>query len=333
MGETPTSAATEGPGEPGHLRFKEVAQLLKLDVPPPRFLHELLAVLCRIAPAAGAAVMRPAEKNRMEILAAYPQPGAAGAGLDWIPRAVDASLKVAASGAPAIVAKNPVQGSSGPPPDPIVLIPVPNGTSVRAVAAFRVQPHSPQELAVCRERLEITPFLLDHYELRSALRQRQGAIDRLRLVLEVLAVANRSERFKSVCMALCNEVATRLRCQRVSLGVLDGRYVRVQAISHTDTFRREVKLTPGHRSGNGRMLRPGSGSDSSRCAERVVRQSRHHPARAASRAGRRAESAAAAQRRRVRRIDAGTPPRSALRRAARGRSRPADVRSVRSPAV
>ena len=242
MGETPTSAATEGPGEPGHLRFKEVAQLLKLDAPPSRFLHELLAVLCRIAPAAGAAVMRPAEKNRMEILAAYPQPGAAGAGLDWIPRAVDASLKVAARGAPAIVAKNPVQGSSGPPPDPIVLIPVPNGTSVRAVAAFRVQPHSPQELAVCRERLEITPFLLDHYELRSALRQRQGAIDRLRLVLDVLAVVNRSDRFKSVCMALCNEAATRLRCQRVSLGVLDGRYVRVQAISHTDTFRREVKL-------------------------------------------------------------------------------------------
>jgi multidrug efflux pump subunit AcrA (membrane-fusion protein) len=242
MVETPTSAATEGPGEPGHLRFKEVAQLLKLDAPPPRFLHELLAVLCRIAPAVGAAVMRPAEKNRMEILATYPQPGAAGAGLDWIPRAVDASLKVAASGAPFIVAKNPVQGSSGPPPDPIVLIPVPNGTSVRAVAAFRVQPHSPQELAVCRERLEITPFLLDHYELRSALRQRQGVIDRLRLVLDVLAVVNRSDRFKSVCMALCNEAATRLCCQRVSLGVLDGRYVRVQAISHTDTFRREVKL-------------------------------------------------------------------------------------------
>jgi len=243
MVETPTSAATEGPGEPGHLRFKEVAQLLKLDAPPPRFLHELLAVLCRIAPAAGAAVMRPAEKNRMEILAAYPQPGAAGAGLDWIPRAVDASLKVAAGGAPVIVSENPVQGSSGPPPDPIVLIPVPNGTSVRAVAAFRVQPHSPQELAVCRERLEITPLLLDQYELRSTLRQRQGVIDRLRLVLDVLAVVNRSERFKSICMALCNEAATRLRCQRVSLGVLDGRYVRVQAISHTDTFRREVKLT------------------------------------------------------------------------------------------
>jgi hypothetical protein len=33
-----------------------------------------------------------------------------------------------------------------------------------------------------------------------------------------------------------------LRCRRASLGFLDGRCVRVQAISHTDTFRREVKL-------------------------------------------------------------------------------------------
>ncbi len=242
MVEMPTDAAADGAGEQGHLRLKEMAELLKLDVPPSRFLHELLAVLCRIAPAASAVVMRPGEKNRMEILAAYPPPGAAGAGLDWIPPAVEASRKVAASGAPAVVPENPVQGPSGPPQDPIVLIPVPNGKSVRAVAAFRVQTHSPQELAICRERLEITPFLLDHYELRATLQQRHGAMDRLRLVLEVLAVVNRSERFKGVCMALCNETATRLRCQRASLGFLEGRYVRVQAISRTDTFRREVKL-------------------------------------------------------------------------------------------
>jgi len=68
-------------------------------------------------------------------------------------------------------------------------------------------------------------------------------MDRLRLVLDVLAGVNRSERFKSMCMALCNELATRLRCQRVSLGFLEGRYVRLQAISHTDTVGRQMKLT------------------------------------------------------------------------------------------
>jgi len=239
MVETPTDAAADGTGRPGHFSMKRMAELLRLDVPPAHYLHELIAALCRHAQAGRAVVMRPGEQNRVEILAAYPPLGGAGAGVDWIAPAVDAARKVLTSGEAAMVPEN----SENPRQDPIVLIPVPNGKSVRAVAAFQVQALSPQELARCRERLELTPFLLDHYELRLALGQRHGAIDRLRLVLDVLASVNRSERFQSVCMALCNEMATRLRCQRVSLGFLDGRYVRVQAISHTDTFRREMKLT------------------------------------------------------------------------------------------
>ena len=243
MVDIPTGAAAERPRVQGHFSMKKVAELLRLDAPPPRYLHELLAALCGHAQASRAVVMRPGEQNRVEILAAYPRLGAPGAGLDWMAKAVDAARKVVVSGEPAIAPENPIQGPCDQPQDPIVLIPVQNGKTVRAVAAFLVQAHSPQELAICRERLELTPFLLDHYELRLTLGQRHGAIDRLRLVLDVLAVVNRSEHFKSISMALCNEMATRLQCQRVSLGFLDGRYVRVQAISRTDTFRREMKLT------------------------------------------------------------------------------------------
>jgi len=241
MVEMVTGAAADGSGLQGHFSMKTMAELLRLDAPPPQYLHELLVALCRCAPAGSAVVMRPSEKNRVEILAAYPQLG--GAGMDWIAKAVDASHKVVVSGESACVPENPMPGPSAQPQDSIVLIPVQNGKTVRAVAAFQVQAHSPPELAVCRERLELAPFLLDHYELRLTLGQRHGAMDRLRGVLDVLAVINRIERFKSVCMALCNEMATRLGCQRVSLGFLDGRYVRVQAISHTDTFQRDVKLT------------------------------------------------------------------------------------------
>jgi hypothetical protein len=243
MVEVATGAAADRPFEQGRLRLRQMAELLKLDAPPARFLHELLAALCRIAPADRAVIMQPGEKNRVKVLAAFPQPGADGAGLDWVPKAVEASRSVVVSGESAIVPHNPISDPSGRPLAPMVLVPVQNGKTVRAVAAFRVQAFSPQELATCRERLEITPFLLDHYELRSTLKQRHGAIERLRQILEVLAAANRSERLQSVCMALCNEMATRLRCQRVSLGFLDGRYVRVQAISRTDSFHREVKLT------------------------------------------------------------------------------------------
>jgi GAF domain-containing protein/biotin carboxyl carrier protein len=242
MGEIPTGAPADGAGQQGHSRWSAMAALLKHDAPPAKFLHELLTTLCRIAPAERAVVMRPREKNRVEVLAAFPRPGAAGAGLEWVPRAGDAARQVVASGESAMVPENTTHGPGGGPLSPIVLVPVKSGQTVRAVAAFLVQVHSQEEMTTCRERLEMAPFLLDHYELRSALRQRHGALERLRLVLEMLAAVNRPERFKSACMALCNEMATRLRCQRVSLGCLEGRYVRVQAISHTDTFRREAKL-------------------------------------------------------------------------------------------
>jgi len=224
--------------------MNQMVELLRLDASPTRYLHELLAAMCRHAHAGRAVVMRPGEQKRVEILAAYPPLGSAGAGLDWIAGALDAARQTVVSGETAIVPENPCENpTSGQPQDQLVLIPLKNAKTVRAVAAFRVQISSPRELALCRERLELTPLLLDHYELRVTLGQRHGAMDRLRLVLDVLAGVNRSERFKSMCMALCNELATRLRCQRVSLGFLEGRYVRLQAISHTDTVGRQMKLT------------------------------------------------------------------------------------------
>jgi multidrug resistance efflux pump len=52
---------------------------------------------------------------------------------------------------------------------------------------------------------------------------------------------NRSERFLSATMALCNEIAARLGCKRVSMGFLKGHGVHLRAISHTDAFSREMR--------------------------------------------------------------------------------------------
>jgi biotin carboxyl carrier protein len=42
-------------------------------------------------------------------------------------------------------------------------------------------------------------------------------------------------------MALCNEIASRHKCDRVSLGWLQGSYVRMQAISHTEKFEKKME--------------------------------------------------------------------------------------------
>ncbi|UCD51093.1 MAG: HlyD family efflux transporter periplasmic adaptor subunit [Phycisphaerales bacterium] len=60
--------------------------------------------------------------------------------------------------------------------------------------------------------------------------------------METLSAANRQNRFTSVAMAVCNELATQWKCERVSLGFLKGRYVHVKAISHTENFSRKMRL-------------------------------------------------------------------------------------------
>ncbi|MCC8191418.1 MAG: HlyD family efflux transporter periplasmic adaptor subunit, partial [Planctomycetes bacterium] len=60
--------------------------------------------------------------------------------------------------------------------------------------------------------------------------------------LAVLSVVNASARFPRFAMSLCNEIASRFGCDRVSLGFLKGRYVRLAAMSHTEKFGKGMEL-------------------------------------------------------------------------------------------
>jgi biotin carboxyl carrier protein len=60
--------------------------------------------------------------------------------------------------------------------------------------------------------------------------------------MEMLAAVNRHRRFGSTAMALCNEAAAQWQCDRASLGVLQGRYVQVKAMSHAESFSRKMQF-------------------------------------------------------------------------------------------
>ena len=85
--------------------------------------------------------------------------------------------------------------------------------------SFRIKAKIPYQLLLSHARLETTSLLLNHHELRLTTKMHHEAMNRLRRVLEVLDVVNRSKRFLSAAMALCNEIAARLSCSRVSLGI------------------------------------------------------------------------------------------------------------------
>lgn len=63
------------------------------------------------------------------------------------------------------------------------------------------------------------------------------------LVLELLAATVAEKRYQAAAMALVTELATRLDCERVSLGRVRDEHIRVEAISHSATFGREMNLT------------------------------------------------------------------------------------------
>lgn len=61
-------------------------------------------------------------------------------------------------------------------------------------------------------------------------------------VFEINHLMNSQERFLPAVMALTGELSNRYHCDRVSLGWLQKGYIRIKAISHTDTFEKKMEI-------------------------------------------------------------------------------------------
>ncbi len=66
--------------------------------------------------------------------------------------------------------------------------------------------------------------------------------ERLKLVLDLLVSAVEQERFQPAAMALVTQMATKLGCERVSLGLEQRNRLRVKALSHSAEFTKQMNL-------------------------------------------------------------------------------------------
>ncbi len=237
-----TGSITAGSWHSGDAKGNEqaLAALLARDIPPERFLAELLATQCRQSGAQAAVILRAGEADNLEVLAAYPPLETAGA-LDWVARAEKPFRRSMHQGRSLVAAEDDATTAGGPTPYHFVIIPIRDQSNVRAAAVFRVRARDRRQLLLIHARLENTALLLSHHELRLSMKMQQATAIRLRRVFEVLDAVNQTDRFLGVAMTLCNEMATRLECGRVSLGFLKGQRVEVQAMSHTDDFSRRMQ--------------------------------------------------------------------------------------------
>ena len=58
----------------------------------------------------------------------------------------------------------------------------------------------------------------------------------------LLCVVNKPTRFMRAAMAFCYELASQWQCERVSLGLIKGRYIRLKAMSHCENISRKMQL-------------------------------------------------------------------------------------------
>jgi len=86
-----------------------------------------------------------------------------------------------------------------------------------------------------------TAWLVDLFRQRE-FEQRQATIDRLALATELIATSVQERHFRSAALAVVNDIARRLECERVSVGMDRGGHCRVLAISHSATFDAKSQL-------------------------------------------------------------------------------------------
>ncbi|HMD65472.1 MAG TPA: HlyD family efflux transporter periplasmic adaptor subunit [Stellaceae bacterium] len=84
-------------------------------------------------------------------------------------------------------------------------------------------------------------WLVDQFRKR-ALEERDTRLSRMALAMDLVATAIQERRAGSAALALANELAGRLACDRVSVGFEKAGSIEVEAISHTATFDPKMNL-------------------------------------------------------------------------------------------
>lgn len=217
-------------------------QVRRFGGEPTQFYQSLLEATGLLTGAQLALLMRKsgASNNGWQRVVTWPPEGSPEPGTQAFLR-VASDLASAASEKEAAVA--PLNGSAG-------------GNTTSYGLALRIEGNAPEDALVavfylpgCTEmqtaaalrHLRLVADTPQVYQMRRAAGESQVKLSHFTSVLDLMALLNAQHRYLAVAMTLCNELAARHKCDRVSLGWLEGDYVKLQAISHTERFERKME--------------------------------------------------------------------------------------------
>lgn len=217
----------------------ELAELRRSTATPKEFWPRLLAALARISGASrGTLLVKDAGSGTWKIIG------------DWSPDGGPSRLSsVFAARLESIASAGEASGDTVMSLDEAA----PRGASHFAVGIRqRLLAHqtcviafllSEMSEAAAREvlgRLQLVADVPCSWQEFQAGQQSKADITSFANALDLMAAVNVETRFLAAALALANGLATRLACDRVSLGWLSGGYVRLKAISRTEKFNRQM---------------------------------------------------------------------------------------------
>ena len=89
-------------------------------------------------------------------------------------------------------------------------------------------------------RLRLVADVPANFQQNLTAQQSRQDVEKFASVLDLNVPVNDATQFLSAALAFCNGVATRFRCSRASLGWVDGGYIRLRAMSRTESFNRQM---------------------------------------------------------------------------------------------
>ena len=133
-------------------------------------------------------------------------------------------------------------GSSTAHPCYAVSYPILIGNTLHGVVALEVSVESEGELTGCMEQLQWGVSWLELFFRRRRSADDAVLLSGMKSSFDLLASVLAEERFSDASMIFVTEMATLMKCDRVSLGFVKKNHVRVEAISHSASFGKQMNL-------------------------------------------------------------------------------------------
>jgi hypothetical protein len=89
-------------------------------------------------------------------------------------------------------------------------------------------------------RLKLVGDVPTAYQQNLSAQKARLDVEKFAAVLDLNVPVNEATHFLPAALAFCNGIATRFRCDRASLGWIEGGYVKLRAISRTEQFDRQM---------------------------------------------------------------------------------------------